>query len=130
MTRKELLDACREGVIELKEMELQLRLLGHDGRPAGIRSIQPDGIAGTNHPAAAVWQMADGLEACIARKREEVGALTQQALEMMTGITNLRTYLIVQHYYLMAETDDHISTQMALTRARVNQIRLRYLDAG
>ena len=129
MTNKELLDTCREGVLELKEMELQLQLLGHDGRPAGIRAIQPGGVSGTNHPDAASWQVADGMEACIARKREEVETMTRQAMEIMARISQLRAYLIVHRYYLMAETDDQISMQLSLSRTRVTQLRLRCVKA-
>ena len=50
-------------------------------------------------------------------------------MEIMARISQLRAYLIVHRYYLMAETDDQISMQLSLSRTRVTQLRLRCVKA-
>jgi hypothetical protein len=129
MTTKDLLETCREGMLELRQMEDQLNWLGNDGRPAGIHAMQVNCLTRTNHPAAASWQVADGLADRIIRKRDELAPLVEQALERIKQISSLRIYVILHHYYLMAETDEHIGWLLSLSRTRVTQLRLRHVKA-
>ena len=42
MTKKELLTAYRAATIELEELRRQLKRVGSDGRPTGVRTMQTD----------------------------------------------------------------------------------------
>ena len=75
MTKRELLTAYREAVIELEELRRQIKRVGTDGRPSGVRCAQTDSIHGTNDPQSAALQLADGLEALLARRENELREL-------------------------------------------------------
>lgn len=130
MTKKELLSTYRTSVIELEELRRQLKRVGTDGRPAGARSLQIDSIRGTNEPAAAAMQLADGLEEMLHRKEEEIAELTSQVDALLRGIRDFRTYMVVQHYYVLARTDEQVARAMSISRGRVNQIRLEFLESA
>ena len=130
MTKKELLSTYRTSVIELEELRRQLKRVGTDGRPAGARSLQMDSIRGTNEPAAAAMQLADGLEEMLHRKEEEIAELTSQVDALLQGIRDFRTYMVVQHYYVLARTDEQVARAMSISRGRVNQIRLEFLESA
>ena len=130
MTKKELLSTYRTSVIELEELRRQLKRVGTDGRPAGARSLQIDSIRGTNEPAAAAMQLADGLEEMLHRKEEEIAELTSQVDVLLQGIRDFRTYMVVQHYYVLARTDEQVARAMSISRGRVNQIRLEFLESA
>ena len=130
MTKKELLSTYRTSVIELEELRRQLKRVGTDGRPAGARSLQIDSIRGTNEPAAAAMQLADGLEEMLHRKEEEIAELTSQVDALLQGIRDFRTYMVVQHYYVLARTDEQVARAMSISRGRVNQIRLEFLESA
>ena len=100
MTKKELLTAYRAATIELEELRRQLKRVGSDGRPAGVRTMQTDRIArGTNDPDAAAMQLADGLEALLAQREAELTTLSAQVDALLAGIRDFRTYLVIHHYY-------------------------------
>lgn len=131
MTKKELLGLYRATCIELEELRRQIDRIGTDGRPAGCRSLSTDRIGrSTNDPAAASAHLADGLEAIAHNKEETLRELGEQVEALLRGITDYRTYLVVQHYYVLAQTDEQIGQTMCLTKSRVNQIRLEYLRAA
>ncbi len=131
MTTKELLDGYRAALLELDELEAQLARVGTDGRPAGCRGAVTEGhLPGTNDPAAAAAQLAEGLETLACRKREELAKMAEPIRLLMGGITNVRTFTIVQRYYLMAETDAQIGSLMNISRVRVCQIRKAFLAAA
>lgn len=127
MNSKELLNAYRTAVIELEELETQLARVGTDGRPSAAGGSIMGNSRGTNNGAAAALQLAEGIEARIARKREELAALSGPIGLLMAEIADIRTYLVVQHYYLMAESDYLIAHQMQMSQSRVNQMRREYL---
>lgn len=129
MTTKELLETYRETLLELDELEKQLARVGSDGHPAGYKATRPGQIPGTNDPAAAAAQLADGLEALAQRKREELTRLSEPIYALLSTITNHRVFMVVQRYYMMAETDASISAVMNISRGRVNQIRKDFVSA-
>ena len=127
MTKKELLEAYREQVIELDELRRQIKRVGTDGRPSGIRAAQFDHISGTNDPAAAAMHLADGLEALAQRKEEELMMLTGPVDAMLGQIEDYRTFIVMQRYYKLAETDEQVAMALNMSRARVNQLRRYYM---
>ena len=130
MTKKELLNTYRTAVIELEELRRQLSRVGTDGRPAGVRSMQTDAIRGTNDPAAAAMQLADGLEELLHRKENELSGLSAQVDALLAGIRDFRTYLIIYHYYVLGHTDEQVAHTLSVSRVRALQLRQRYLDAA
>ena len=130
MTKKELLNSYRTSVIELEELRRQLKQVGTDGRPTGVRSMQMDSIRGTNDPSAAAMQLADGLEEMLTRKEEELAELSTQVDALLRSIRDFRTYMVVQHYYVLARTDEQVARAMSISRGRVNQLRLEYLESA
>lgn len=130
MTKKELLGAYREAVIELEELRRQLKRVGTDGRPAGARSLQPDMIRGTNDPSAAAMQLADGLEELLQRREAELAGLSAQVDALLRGIRDFRTYLIIYHYYVLGRTDEQVAHTLSVSRVRALQLRQRYLEAA
>lgn len=130
VTKAELLNTYRAKVIELDELHYQLTRVGTDGRPSGCRTWQTDGIArGTNAPGAAALQLADGLEALVQRKEEELRALTRPLEALLSEISDARTYLVVQHYYVLGQTDEEIGLRFAISRTRANQLRRKFLKS-
>ena len=130
MTKKELLSRYRTAVIELEELRRQLKRVGTDGRPARARSMQADAIRGTNDPAAAAMQLADGLEEMLHRKEGELAALAAQVDALLRGIRDFRTYMVVQHYYVLGRTDEQVARAMSVSRCRVNQLRREFLESA
>ncbi len=130
MTKRELLTAYREKVISLEELRHQIDRVGTDGRPGGCRISQTDRIStGTNNPMMASIHLAEGLEELAARMETELHALAPQVSELLLDIRDVRTYMVIQHYYVFAETDEQIGLLLAITKSRVNQIRQEYLRA-
>lgn len=124
----ELLNRYRTTVIDLYELEGQLSRLGTDGRPAGYRGISFDMNCGTNDPAAAARQLAEGLEDMIQQKRRELGQMASTLKPMLLQIPDLRTMTIIQRYYCFADTDENIARMLSVTTQRVNQLRHRFLN--
>lgn len=130
MTKKELLNNYRASVIELEELRRQLKRIGTDGRPAGIRTMSADSIRGTNDPAAAALQLADGLEEMLHRKEAEQQTMQQQVDMLLKGIRDFRTYMVIHRYYVLARTDEEVARAMSISRCRANQIRREYLESA
>lgn len=128
MTKKELLNTYRAKVLELEELHYQIERTGTDGRPAGCRTMQTDSIGrGTNAPGAAAIQLTEGLEALASRKEAELQELSAPMDKLLRDITDIRTYLVVQHYYVCGRTDEQIARIMSISRTRANQIRQLYM---
>ena len=130
MNKKELLTTFRALVMEREELRAQLRRAGTDGRPGGVKAMQLGGQRGTNDPNAAAMQLADGLEAFAARKEEEIKALQVEMDALLHSIKDFRTYMVIHHYYVLARTDEQVAQAMAISRGRVNQLRLEYLESA
>jgi len=127
MTGKDVLQAYRTAVIDLQELTVQLENTGHSGKPRGAVGLKLDALPGTNNPAAAALQAADGIEEMIRRKRDELAELAGPVGMLMAAIHSPRTFMVIQSYYLRAETDANIAREMCMSRGRVNQIRNDYL---
>lgn len=131
MTKQELLTTYRAKVLELEELRYQIERTGTDGRPGGCRGMQTDSISrGTNVPSAAALQLAEGLEALAVRKEEELRQLGVSVEKLLKEISDIRTYLVVQHYYVCGRTDEQIARIMSISRTRANQIRQLYMKAS
>ena len=131
MNKRELLSTYRAIVIELEELRHQLNRVGTDGRPRGCHMMQLDSSTrGTNDPNAAAMQLADGLEAMAQRKEAELQELSIPVGKLLQEIRDFRTYMVIQHYYVLAKTDEQVAMAMSVSRARVNQIRREYLGAS
>lgn len=131
MTKKELLNRYRSGVIELEELHRQLSRVGTDGRPRGCSSMQTDRVSGsTNNPNAAAMQLADGLEALLQQRESEQQALLGEVNKLLGGIRDFRTYMVIHHYYVLARTDDQIARAMSVSRGRINQLRREFLESA
>lgn len=131
MTKKELLTTYRNMVIELEELQHQLNRLGTDGRPSAGRTVQTEAIArSTNNPGAAVLQLADGLEAMKCQKETELAHLSEQIEALLKDIKDFRTYIVIQHYYVLAKTDEQVARTISMSKSRVNQIRMEYLRSA
>lgn len=127
MTNIEALQAYRAAVLDLNELNAQLERVGTTGAPQELHGMQLGSIRGTNDPAAAASQAADGMEALIQRKRDELAGLAAMVWPLISKIGAYRTYMVVQQYYMKGETDSNIARDMCISRSRVNQIRLNYL---
>ena len=127
MTNRETLQAYRAAVLDLQELSVQLEQTVTSGRPAGAHGVQLGGLRGTNDPVAAAMQAAEGIEAMMARKRCELAELAVPVGTLMARIGNAKTFMVVQNYYLRAETDAAIARDLRMSRCRVNQIRNDYL---
>lgn len=131
MTKKELLTTYRTQVIELEELRRQLNRAGTDGRPSGVRTVQTDRIAtGTNDGAAAAMQLEDGLEEMLRRKEAEQQALAEPVGALLRSIRDFRTYMVIQHYYILAKTDEQVARAISMSKSRVNQLRTSYLRSS
>lgn len=107
MTKRELLTAYRAAAIELEELRRQLKRIGTDGRPCGIKTMRTDRVgSGTNDPEAAAMQLAIGLETLLAQKERDLAALHDQVDNLLAGIRDFRTYLVIHHYYRLGRTDE------------------------
>ena len=127
MTNREVLCAYRTAVLDLQELELALARTGSVGQPRGIQGIRLDAMHGTNHPAAAALQAAEGIQEMIDRKRDEMAQLSGPVFTMLTSITDPKTFMVIQAYYLYAETDSNIAENLCMSRCRINQIRNQFL---
>ena len=63
------------------------------------------------------------------RKEEELRKLQPPMEELLMEISDARTYMVVQHYYVLAKTDEEIGSTLAMSRTRANQIRRIYMKA-
>lgn len=130
MTKKELLTRYRTAVIELDELRRQLRRVGTDGRPGGVRTVRLDGVRGTNDPEAAAMQLAEGLEDLLQEKEAELAQLSGEVDALLRGIRDFRTYMVVQHYYVLAKTDEQVARAMSVSRCRANQLRREFIESA
>lgn len=126
-TLYEMLVSYREMLIDLEGLENQLNAIGGDGRPGGLHGCSLDRTPATNMSAAAALQAAEHIEAMIRRRNAELGELSSRITPALTAIQNLRTAMIINRYYMFAQTDEQIGRALSISTARVNQLRLRYM---
>lgn len=129
VTEGTLLKAYREKVIALRALQEQLSRCGGTGGPAGVRGTRWDGQPrGTNDPAAAAAQLADGLTAMARRQQEELNRLWPQVLEITSRIDDVRLYMIVHHYYVLGQTIEDIAEYLYVSPRTVARMKKNYLD--
>ncbi|MCH5287748.1 MAG: hypothetical protein J1E43_10015 [Christensenellaceae bacterium] len=126
----ELLAAYRDRVLALQELEEQLSRCGTTGAPASYRLSRLDGLPrGTNDPTAAAIQLSDGLEAMAKRQREELNSLWPQVLALTSRIDDVRLYMIIHHYYVLAQTIEEIAGHLYVSPRTVARLKKGYLDS-
>ena len=76
---------------------------------------------------AAAMHLADGLETLAQRKEEELMMLTGPVDAMLGQIEDYRTFIVMQRYYKLAETDEQVAMALNMSRTRVNQLRRYYM---
>lgn len=59
-----------------------------------------------------------------------MAGLSAQVDALLRGIRDFRTYMVVQHYYVLGRTDEQVARAMSISRGRVNQLRLEYLESA
>ena len=62
-----------------------------------------------------------------AKAKSTLTAMNAQMRALLEEISDPRTFMIIQRYYVKGLTDQAIGREMNLTGARVNQIRLGYV---
>lgn len=109
MTNAEALRKYRSLHMELCALEIQIQQTERSGCPRGISLQRFDALRGTNDPTAATMQLLDGLEALSLRLQQERDALMPQIKNLFDSITDFKLLVIIQRYYLFAETDEQIA---------------------
>lgn len=126
MTDFETLQTYRELVLELQELEEQLRLCGTNGGPRGYAAFRPDTLPGTNDPAAAALQLADGLESMAARKRAELARLAPEISRITGKITQVKMFTVIHQYYVLARCTADIADFLLITPRSVNRLKHQF----
>ena len=128
MSEIELLKDYRKRVIALQVVQEQLARCGTTGAPTALRANKLSGMPrGTNDPNAAAVQLADGLEAMARRQQEELNRLWPKVLELTSRIDDSRLYMIIHHYYVLAQTIDQIALNLYLSSRTVSRLKQAYL---
>lgn len=124
-----LLKEYRAKAIALRELQEQLARCGGTGAPSGARAVRLDRAGrGTNDPAAAATQLADGLEAMAKRQKTELDALWPQVLALTSRIDDVRLYMIVHHYYVLGQTLEQIAMHLYVSPRTVARMKKAYLE--
>lgn len=132
MNKRELLENYRLLVIEIETLERQSSFLNQFiGGPKPIHSLQLTGMPrGTNDPEAALLQrqdtydVLDKIEHDCAKIRDMVGEFER----IMDQIDDRRLRVIIRNYYALGWPDERIGEQLELSRQRVNQLRMEYIE--
>ena len=124
------LQAYREKVMALRVLQAEFARCGASGAPRGVGALQPTGLPrGTNDPQAAALQLADGLEAIIARHRRELDALWPQVLAVTSAIDDARMYRTIHAYYVLGQSLDEIARQMFVSYRTVSRWKKSFMDS-
>lgn len=115
----ELLATYRARVAALRELEEQISR----STPTGLKALR-----GANEPSAAALQLSDGLDAMAKRQREELERLWPQVLALTSRINDVRLYMIVHHYYVLAQTIEQIAERLYVSPRTVARLKKGYLD--
>ena len=130
MSEQEVLVDYRERVLALKELEAQIARCGVTGAPAARLAIRLEGMPrGTNEPVAAAMQLSDGLEAMAKRQRQELNQLWPAVLALTSRIDDVRLYMIVHHYYVLAQTIEEIAGRLFVSPRTVARLKKGYMDS-
>lgn len=130
MTAKEILTSCRDAVLELRKLDAQLARCLPTGEPSGVNAQQYDADPpGTNDPTSAAIQLYEGLMA----QRDElvvtVSRISKTAWSILRTVTNPRSLVILNNYYLLGLTDQEIAQAQELSREHVCRLRHETLAA-
>ncbi|MGN1020560.1 MAG: hypothetical protein ACI4O7_09290 [Aristaeellaceae bacterium] len=127
MNTVQALKRFRSLTIELTALEQQLRQAERTGRPSGVTTQRYDSLRRTNDPTSAAIQLAEGLEAMARRKREELSLLRPQVDAALSQVEDFRLLVVLQHYYLMGETDEQAAEAVHLSDRYVCRMRNAFL---
>ena len=134
MTAKEILQTCRDAVLDLRKLDDQLSRCLPTGQPSGVRAQQYDATPpGTNDPTAAAIQLYEGLMAQRDELALQVSRISKTAWNTLRTIKNARSLVILNSYYLLGMTDQEIAHLQYLTREHICRLRheaLGYLDGS
>ncbi len=128
MERREVFNQYRQTLLEWRAIQDELEALGTDGQPAGIRRQSLEEKRMTNDASAALRQLAEGLEARAAALQGQLDAMRSEVNALLSGIRCLKTFMAVQRYYLLGETDMTIGVALQLSRQRVCQLRQAFMQ--
>lgn len=127
MTNREVLERCRALILEINDIQRQLLRAMPTGAPSGVKAQQyKSEPGGTNDPHSACMQLCDGLEQRLETKRLEWEETRQHAwriIKWAVDILTPRDMVILDHYYILGQTDEKIAGSQGLTRETVNRIR-------
>lgn len=130
MSEREVLADYRERVLALKELEDQIARCGTTGAPAGRLTVRLEGMPrGTNEPVAAAMQLSDGLEAMAKRQRQELGQLWPAVLAVTSRIDDVKLYMIIHQYFVLAQTIEEIAGRLFVSPRTVARLKKGYLDS-
>jgi len=130
MTAKEILTSCRDAVLELRKLDAQLARCLPTGQPSGVNAQQYDADPpGTNDPTAAAIQLYEGLMAQRDELAIQVSRISKIAWNILRTVTNPRSLVILNNYYLLGLTDQEIAQAQELSRDHVCRLRHKALAA-
>lgn len=114
MTNAEALKKYRSLFMERTALAVQIHQAERAGHPRGASVQRYDALPGTNDPLSAAMQLLDGLERLDARLQQESKALLPQIQSLLAQIDDFKLLVIIQRYYLFAETDEQIADVLHL----------------
>ena len=124
MTAKEILNSCRDAVLELKKLDTQLARCLPTGQPAGVKVQQYDADPpGTNDPTAAAIQLYEGLMQRRDSLAQSIASISKAAWSIINTQKDARILAILNGYYLLGQTDQEIAHIQGLTRVYITQMR-------
>lgn len=124
MTAKELLANCRNQVLTLRQLDVQLEHCLSAGAPAGVKVQRYDADPrGTNDPTAAAIQLYDGLMEHRETMQQHLAQISGRAWTTISTVKDVRTLAILNGYYLQGQTDQEIAQVQGLSREHVNRLR-------
>lgn len=143
MTVREMLNNCRNALVEIAAIERQIDRLMSTGAPSsgsagGIRREKVKGrdeytaaAAGTNHPEAAREQAVDGYIAMLERKKEQLEGLLNDVERVLDELADGRARAVLRLYYGVGWSDAQIAEEMDTERQVVQRWRshaIEYLE--
>lgn len=123
MMGQDLLEEYRENVLTLRELTIMLERVGSTGAPPALRSVSLTAQPRTNDPAAAEYQLADGLTDMIEQRRAELAKLLPVVLRVFSGVSDARTYMVLYLYYIRAMKVEEIAEKLYLSPRTVARVK-------
>lgn len=129
MTEQERLQDYREKVLTIRALEEALARCGGSGAPKGLRAVPLTALPGTNDPAAAANQLADGLTAMAERHRAELTEMWPAVRTALSGVPDARTYMVLHQYYVLGRTVEDIAETAYLSPRTVARLKAKGMAA-